>query len=172
MPHQSELFNPMKAPDKAGIGMCFFFAFVFVFCICVGIWTSDISVRQCFGVPAIMEEEQQHDTEMRLPKPISSETSTLGSLADKPKKTFDFKPPRLLCFQTPGVGRQTGVRRQTKQLRFQTSFQCLEINAKGGIYEPRCVILRVLNLCRCVPARGFVSKKQQTRPRFMCAGGW
>jgi hypothetical protein len=102
MPHQSELFNPMKAPDKAGIGMCFFFAFVFVFCICVGIWTSDISVRQCFGVPAIMEEEQQHDTEMRLPKPISSETSTLGSLADKPKKTFDDSLQLSMISNPPG----------------------------------------------------------------------
>jgi hypothetical protein len=56
MVHQSELFNPMKDPHKAGIGMCFLFAFIFIFCVCVGILTSDVSFKEC--LPASTEEKQ------------------------------------------------------------------------------------------------------------------
>ena len=99
MVHQSDLFNPMIG--FSGIGMCFFFAFVFVFCICVGIWTSDISVKQCFGVPASTEDEQQHDDEMRPPKPISSVTSTLGAVvANQQEQTFR-DPLQLSMFPNP-----------------------------------------------------------------------
>ena len=148
-------------------------AFIFVFCTCVGIWTSDISVSVLGS--RLMEEEQQHDTEMRPQKQAPwdhwSQTSRSRCLVIHCNYQC-FKTPQASMFLNPQASDARLRQEANHTTELSDVFQCLEINAEGGIYEPRCVILRVLNFCRCVRARGFVSKRQQTRARFLCAGGW
>jgi len=85
MVYQSELFNPMKAPHNAGIGMCFLFAFIFIFCVCVGIWTSEVSFKECFS--ASTEGEQ-------IPRSASEDAFYHHAvIAAKPELMFHVSDP-------------------------------------------------------------------------------